>query len=216
MAQYLNTLSSSVEWRLLQKGTRVFALLGKATPAGITSLGPADIRRSWAVTAEHGCLRLERLSGEEEVTELELFLPTPFSYEYGITGVGGAPEIIRAVFGLLPSEFEELVTVLRRGSFPVLGYSPGDLKCNISSCIIPRRWPHVVVSNLALYGNVVCLETFMRIVISSLPQGHLAIRFPGLQQVVKQILMLIGVRRCGFPYTKEMLNLVPTDALAAM
>jgi len=214
MAQPLNTLTNSVEWRLLQKGARLFALLGKATPFGIAPFGPEDVRRSWAVTAEFGSIRLERLTGEEEVTGLELALPTPFSYEYGITGISGAPELTRAVFGLLPSEMEELINALRRGSFPVLGFSPADMKCSISSCVIPGRWPHIVVSNLPLYGNVVSLETFVRILISSLPNGNLGIRFPGLQQVVKEILRLMVSQRVGNPYCKEMLDLTPADLLA--
>ena len=69
---------------LLRKRTRVFALLGKATSGGLELFGREDIARSWAVTSEYGCLRLERLSGDEEVTGLELFLPSPFSYNYGI------------------------------------------------------------------------------------------------------------------------------------
>ena len=214
MAQPLNTLAHPVEFRLLQKGARLFALLGKATPFGIAPYGAEDIRRSWAVTAEFGSIRLERLSGDEEVTGLELALPTPFSYEYGITGICGAPELTRAVFGLLPSEMEELIKVLRKGSFPVLGYSPGDQKCCISSCTIPGRWPHIVVSNLPLYGNVVSLETFVRILISSLPHGNLGIRFPGLQDLVKEILRLMVSQRSGSPYCREMVDLTPADALA--
>jgi hypothetical protein len=214
MAQPLNTLSTSVEWRLLQKGQRLFALLGKATPFGIVPYGAEDVRRSWAVTAEFGSIRLERLSGDEEVTGLELALPTPFSYEYGITGISGAPELTRAIFGLLPSEMEELIKVLRRGSFPVLGYSPSELKCSISSCVIPGRWPHIVVSNLPLYGNVVSLETFVRILISSLPNGQLGIRYPGLQELVKEILRLMVAQRQGIAYCKEALNLAPADLVA--
>ena len=150
MAHTLNMLTSPVEMALLRKGSRVFALLGKATRDGLEAFGRDDVLRSWAVTAEYGCLRLERLSGDEEVTGLELFLPTPFSYSYGIAGTGEAPELTRAVFGLLPSELEELVTILRRDSFPVLGYSVGETKCSICSSVIPGSWPHVVVSNLAL------------------------------------------------------------------
>src|ERR1051325_8097256 len=214
MAQRLNLLEKSVEWRLLQKGQRLFALLGKATPNGMAPFGPEDVRRSWAVTAEFGCIRLERLTGDEEVTGLELFLPTPLTYDYGISGVSGAPELTRAIFGLLPSEMEELVNALRRGSFPVLGFSLRDLKCSISSTIIPACWPHLVVSNLALYGNVVSVETFIKILVSSLPHGHLGIRFPGLQQVAKEILSLMGAQRPGIPYCKEMISLAPAEALA--
>jgi len=214
MAQPLNTLTGAVEWRLLQKGSRVFALLGKATRAGITSFNREDLGRSWAVTAEFGCLRLERLSGDEEVTGLEVFLPTPFSYDYGISGISGVPDLTRAVFGLLPSEMEELVTTLRRGSFPVLGVSLAESKCSISSMIIPCFWPHVVVSNLPLYGNVICFETFVKVLVSSLPHGQLGLRFPGLQEVAKEILRLMGTQRTGIPYCKEMLEVAPVDVPA--
>jgi hypothetical protein len=213
MAQPLNTLSTAVEGRILQKGSRVFALLGKATPFGIISFRREDIPRSWAVTAEFGCIRLERLTGDEEVTGLELTLPTPFSYDYGITGIHGAQDLTRAVFGLLPSEMEELITVLRKGSFPVLGFSYSDLKCSITSAIIPGCWPHVVVSNLPLYGNVVSFEAFVRILVSSLPHGYLGTRFPGLVEVAKEILKLMGAQRPGIPYCKEILNLAPTGVL---
>ncbi len=215
MAQRLDMLTSPVEWRLLQKGQRIFALLGKATRSGIGPFGAEDVRRSWAVTAEVGCIRLERLAGDEDVTGLELFLPTPFSFDYGITGVSGATELTRAVFGLLAPEMEELVTALRRGSFPVLGFSLSETKCSISACIIPGCWPHVVVSNLPQYGNVLSLETFVRVIVSSLPHGHLGIRFPGLQQVAKEILSLMGAQRPGIPYCAEMLDVVPADAMPA-
>lgn len=209
MPENLNLISGSVEWAVLRKGTRVFGLLGKATPSGITSFRREDIGRSWAVTSEFGCLRLERLKGDEEISGLHLYLTTPFSYEYGIVGVDNAPELSRAIFGLLPHELEELVSGLRRGSFPVLGFSPGDLKCSISSAIIPASWPHVVVSNLALYGNVLSVESFVRILISSLPQGHISARFPKLQPVIKHLLRLMVVQRRGLPYCKEMLDLAP-------
>src|SRR5690348_7568469 len=114
MAQLLNNVATSVEWALMRKGTRVFALLGKATPSGIVPFRRDDVGSSWAVTAEFGCIRLERMTGEEEVTGLELFLTTPFSYDYGIAGATGVPELTRAVFGLLPTELEQLVNSLRR------------------------------------------------------------------------------------------------------
>ena len=215
MAQCLNMLSSSVQWGLLRKGTRVFALLGKATPLGVTAFSREDVPHAWALTAELGCLRLERLSGDEVVIGDHFYLPTAFSYEYGVTGSSDSPEIVRAIFGLLPSELEQLVTALRRGSFPVLGYSDADLKCGVTSCVIPAYWPHVVVSNLAVYGNTVSMETFFRIVIASLPQSHLSIRVPALQPIVKQILKLLVVKRLGLPYSKDLLNLTPTPALAA-
>ena len=208
-------LNAPVQWCLLRKGPRVFALLGKATPFGLAPFGRKDLPASWAVTAEFGCLRLERLSGEEEVTGDALFLPTPLSYEYGITGANESPELTRAVFGLLPSELDQLVTVLRRGSFPMLGFSLADLKCSISSCVIPGYWPHLVTSNLALYGNVVSLESFIRILVSSLPHGHLGVRYPALQPVFKQMMRLMVFQRRGVPYSKEMLEMSPALALAA-
>ncbi|HLP75342.1 MAG TPA: hypothetical protein VK327_00350, partial [Candidatus Paceibacterota bacterium] len=124
MAAKLNALTTSLEGGILRKGTRVFAVLGKATSGGVTAFRREDINRSWAVTAEYGALRLERLTGEEEVTGLELFLTTPFSYDYGVSGLMGASDLTRSIFGLLPSELEQVVTTLRRGSFPVLGFSP--------------------------------------------------------------------------------------------
>jgi hypothetical protein len=214
MPQWLNTLNTSVQWGLLRKGARVFALLGKATPAGLTSFTRADIPRSWALTAELGCLRLEQLGGDEEVTGDHFYLPTPYSYEYGILGPNDSPEVTRAVFGLLPSELEQLVTVLRRGSFPVLGYSDTELKCGVTSCLIPPYWPHVVVSNLALYGNTISLEAFMRILITSLPHGHLATRYPTLQPVIKQALRLLIVQRRGLLYSKEIVEQSPVRAPA--
>ena len=214
MAHTLNMLTAPVETALLRKRTRVFALLGKATRGGIEPFGRDDIARSWAVTSEYGCLRLEKLTGDEEVTGLELFLPSPSSYNFGIAGTGEAPELTRAVFGLLPAELEELVSTLRRGSFPVLGFSLVNTKCSISSNVIPGSWPHVVVSNLALYGNVVSVETFVRILVSSLPQGHLATRFPALQAVTRQMMKLSIARPQGIPYNTEILQLTPADLLA--
>lgn len=214
MSQTLNNINSSIEWGLLRKGNRVFALLGKATPAGIVPFRRDDVGQSWAATAEYGCIRLERMTGDEEVTGLEIFLTTPFSYEYGIAGATGVPELTRAVFGLLPAELEQLVSALRHGSFPVLGFSRADLKCDISACVIPGCWPHVVVSNLALYGNVVSVETLLRVLLSSMPQGNLTLRFPKLQDMVKHILRLIVVQRRGIPYCREMLDLAPATVLA--
>ena len=214
MSQTLNTLTSTVDWCLMRKGLRVFALLGKATPTGIAPFGREDVGRSWAVTAEYGCLRLERLTGDEETTGLGLFLPTPLTYNYGISGVNNSPELVRAIFGLLPSELEELVTILRRGSFPILGYSLGETKCSISSSTIPGCWPHVVISNLALYGNVVSVESFVRILVASLPQGHLTARFPALQAVIKQMMKLSIARPRGIPYNPEILSLAPADLMS--
>jgi hypothetical protein len=215
MFEKLNSLTTSLEGRVLRKGSRVFAVLGKATPAGMAGFRREDIGRSWAVTAEFGCLRLERLSGEEEITSFEIFLTTPFSYDYGISGSSGTAELTRSVFGLLPGELEQLVTTLRRGSFPVLGFSPGDAKCCLTSSLIPGCWPHVVVSNLALYGNVISIEAFIRTLIASMPQGHLSMRFPVLQPVLKHLLRLMIVQRRGLPYCNELLELSPATMLAA-
>lgn len=208
-------LNTSAQWSVLRHGSRLFGLLGKATPFGLSSFTRNDLGRAWALTAELGCLRLERLSGEEEVTTDQLVLPTPFSYEYGIDGVGGASDMTRAIFGLSPAELEQLVSALRRGSFPVLGFSQVDQRCSISGCTIPGYWPHVVVSNLALYGNVVSLETFIRIVVSSVPQGQLSSRFPALQPVLKQMMRVMASQRRGILYSREMLEVVPPSPVAA-
>jgi hypothetical protein len=213
MPNILNMLTTSLEGGILRKGSRVFAVLGKATPTGISAFRREDIGRSWALTAEFGCLRLERLVGDEEVTGLEVFLTTPFSYDFGISSMTSAAELTRSIFGLLPSELEQLVTTLRRGSFPVLGFSPGDTRCSITNSLIPACWPHAVVSNLSLYGNIVSLETFVRILISSMPQGQLSNRFPTLQPVLKHLLRLMVIQRRGLPYCKEMLELSPAGVL---
>lgn len=215
MAQHLDTLDTSLEYRVLQKGLRRFALLGKATPFGILPFRPEDLGCSWAVTAEFGCIRLERLSGDEEVTGFKLLLPDSASYDYGITGTGETADLTRMIFGLLPWEMEELVTVLRRGSFPVLGHSFADLQCSISSCVIPACWPHVVVSNQPQYGNAVSLETFVRILVSSLPNGKIAVHLPNLQQVAGDLLKLMGTDRPGIPYHSELLNVAPAGVLTA-
>lgn len=215
MPQCLKMLNTSAQWSVLRNGSRVFGLLGKATPFGLASFTRQDIARAWALTAEFGCLRLERLTGEEEVTADQLVLPTPFSYEYGIDGLSNCSETTRAVFGLLPGELEQLVSVLRLGSFPVLGFSQVDLRCSISGCTIPGYWPHVVVSNMALYGNIASLETFVRIVVASLPQGRLALRFPALQSVIKELLKIIATQRRGILYNREMLELMPPTPLMA-
>jgi hypothetical protein len=213
MALCLNMLGSSVQRGVLRKGARIFGLLGKATPLGLTCFGRNDLSRAWALTAEFGCLRLERLVGDEEVTGDQLMLPTPFSYDYGATGMNESPDLTRAIFGLLPSELEELVSALRRGSFPVLGFSHNDLRCSITDCVIPGHWPHLVTSNTAAFGNVVSLEAFVRIAVCSLPQGQLNTRFPRLQPVFKQMMKLLLVPRRGLLYTKEMLALAPSALL---
>ena len=213
MPQSLKMLNTSAQWSVLRHGSRVFGLLGKATPFGLSSFTRNDISRAWALTAEFGCLRLERLSGEEEVTADQLVLPTPFSYEYGIDGGDGSADVTRAIFGLLPGELEQLVSILRQGSFPVLGFSQVDLRCSISGCTIPGYWPHIVLSNMALYGNIASLETFVRVVVASLPQGQLSVRFPNLQGVIKQLMKMMTTQRRGILYSREMLELMPPTPL---
>ena len=208
----LSKLNTPMPGCLLRKGNRVFAVLGKAVPLGLVAFGREDVSRSWALTAEFGCLRLERLSGDEEVTGEQVFLPLPADYDYGILGAGNAPEMTRAVFGLLASELEQLVNALRRGSFPVLGFSQRDLRCSLSCCLIPGCWPHVVTSNEASHGNVVSLEAFMRVIVASLPQARLRARFPELRPVFEQMTRLVARRRYGVPFTREMLELMPRPA----
>lgn len=209
MTLCLSKLTTPMPGCLLRQGTRVFALLGKATPLGLAAFGREDVSRGWAVTAEFGCLRLERLSGDEEVTGQQLFLPLPSDYNYGVTGPDKSPETTRAVFGLLPSELEQLVSVLRRGSFPVLGFSERDLRCSLTGCTIPGYWPHVVTSNMTLHGNVISLEAFVRVMVSSLPQARLSMRFPDLRPVFERMMRVVVKRRRGMPYSREILDLAP-------
>jgi hypothetical protein len=214
MALCLSKLTTPMPGCLLRQGQRVFALLGKATPLGLAAFGREDVSRSWALTAEFGCLRLERLSGDEEVTGEQVYLPVPADYDYGVTGPDKSPESIRAVFGLLPSELEQLVSVLRSGGFPVLGFSQRDLRCSLTCSVIPGYWPHVVISNMALHGNVVSLEAFVRVMVASLPQARLSARFPDLQPVFQQMMRLVVRPRRGIPYSQEMMELAPGPALA--
>ncbi len=209
----LNKLRTPMPGCLLRKGPRVFALLGKATPLGLAAFSREDVSRHWALTSEFGCLRLERLSGEEEVTGEQLFLPLPADYNYGLTGPDKSAETTRAVFGLLASELEQLVSVLRRGSFPVLGFSQRDLRCSLTCCIIPGYWPHVVTSNMALHGNVISLEAFLRVMVASLPEARLNARFPDLQPVFEQMMRVVVKPRRGIPYSREMLEVAPGPAL---
>ena len=209
MALCLSKLTTPMPGCLLRKGQRIFALLGKATPLGLAAFGREDVSRSWALTAEFGSLRLERLSGDEEVTGEQVYLPVPADYDYGVTGPDKSPESIRAVFGLLPSELEQLVSVLRSGGFPVLGFSQSDLRCSLTCSVIPGYWPHVVISNMALHGNVVSLEAFVRVMVASLPQAQLNARFPDLQPVFKQMMRLVVKPRRGLPFCREMLELAP-------
>lgn len=207
----LNMLSAPLARCLMRKGPRVFGLLGKATPAGLAAFGSEDVLHSWAVTAEHGCLRLERMSGDEEVTGLELQLPSAMSYEYGIAGAIHSPALTRAVFGLLPSELEDAVNILRRGNFPVLSFSRVSARCSLSGTIIPGCWPHVVISDQALYGNILNVESFVRLLVSSLPQGRLAVRYPALQPLLRQMMTLMIAQRRGLPYSSEFLNFSPAE-----
>ena len=216
MALSLNRLSMPVQRCVLRKGSRVFALLGKATPFGLAPFNRHDIGINWALTAEFGCLRLERLSGDEELTGARLFLPTAACYDYGVGGSGASLEVAKAVFGLLSFELEELINVLRQGNVPMLGFSHTDLRCSVSTCVIPGYWPHLVISNLASCGNVVSLETFMRIMVSSLPQGRLAVRFPGLQPLLTRMGLLVTLQRRGIPYSTEMMDYATAPALQAV
>jgi hypothetical protein len=213
MALCLNSATTSLKGCLLRRGYRTFGLLGKATHLGIVPFTSEDVLGGWALTAEFGCLRLERLRGDEEMTGDRLLLPTSASYDYGIVGDNDCPQTVRSIFGLLPSELELLTTLLRRGSYPILGFSRHELKCSITSSLIPPCWPHLVVSNMELCGNVISVEAFIRVLVSSLPQGRLSTRFPGLQQLVKQMLKLRIIQRRGFPYTKDVLELAPNTAL---
>src|SRR5438105_14212652 len=101
-------------------------MLSKATPFGLDPFNRIDVAINWALTAEFGCLRLERLSGDEEVTGARLFLPTAACYDYGVGGVGASLEAAKAVFGLLSFELEELINILRSGNVPMLGFSHTD------------------------------------------------------------------------------------------
>ncbi|HVM47292.1 MAG TPA: hypothetical protein VMU04_04655 [Candidatus Acidoferrum sp.] len=212
MAVCLSKLSTAAQGCLLRRGPRVFGLLGKVTPSGLAPFTRRDVATSWALTAEFGCLRLERLSGDEEVTGQQMFLPVPSAFDYGLAGGADSADSTRAVFGVLACELEQLVTALRQGSFPVLGHAISDQRCSISGGIIPGYWPHVVISNMALHGNVLSLETFMRVVVSSIPQSRLGGRFPELQLTLKQIMRVVVMPRRGIPYTKEALALAPTPA----
>ncbi len=189
-------------------------MLGKATPVGITGFSGGDIFRSWALTAELGCLRLERLAGDEELTGEQIFLPLPSDYNYGITGAEDSDDLTRAIFGLLASELEQLVTVLRRGGYPVLGFSQRDIRCSLTCCTIPGYWPHLVTSSMALHGNVVSLEAFVRVMVASLPQARLSARYPELQPVFRHMMRLVVRPRRGIPYSPEMLDLAPGPGLA--
>jgi hypothetical protein len=66
---------------------------------------------------------------------------------------------------------------------------------------------------MALYGNIASLETFVRVVVSSLPQGQLSTRFPTLQPVIKQLMKMMANQRRGILYSREMLELMPPTPL---
>ena len=107
-----------------------------------------------------------------------MFLPLPSDYNYGITGPDKSPETTRAVFGLLPSELEQLVSVLAARQFPGPGFLSAGPAMQPDVLHHPGYWPHVVISNMALHGNVVSLEAFVRVMVASLPQARLSVRFP--------------------------------------
>jgi hypothetical protein len=210
----LNKLSMPIQRCVLKKGARVFALLGKATPFGLAPFNRHDVGLNWGLTAEFGCLRLERLSGDEEVTGTRVFLPTASCFDYGVSGPGATLEVAKTIFGLLSFELEQLITVVRNGNVPMLGFSHTDLRCCISTCVIPGYWPHVVLSNLASCGNIVSLETFMRVMVSSLPQGRLAVRYPDLHPLLNRMQLLVTLQRPGIPYSSEMLDFAAAPSLA--
>jgi hypothetical protein len=62
---------------------------------------------------------------------------------------------------------------------------------------------------------VLSVEGFVRLLVASLPHGRLAARFPALQPMLKQMMTLMIVHRSGLPYTNEVLNLAPAEALVA-
>jgi hypothetical protein len=66
---------------------------------------------------------------------------------------------------------------------------------------------------MALYGNIASLETFVRIVVASLPQGRLALRFPALQSVIKELMKMMAIQRRGVLYSRELLELMPPTPL---
>jgi hypothetical protein len=215
MALLLNRVTTPLQWCLMRQGSRRFALLGKATLSGLEPFGGADPSRAWALTSELGCLRLERLRGDEEITGENCFLPNLFSNDYGVSGAEDAPHLTRAVFGLLPAELQRLLATLRRGCHPTLGWTHEELRCSLSACLIPAGWPHVVVSNSPLFGNVVSLESFLRLVISSLPQGRLVLNAPGLHPVFQEMVKLLLMPRPGLPYHRDLLELAPVGLTAA-
>ena len=67
---------------------------------------------------------------------------------------------------------------------------------------------------MALHGNVVSLEAFVRVMVASLPQARLSSRFPELQPVFQEMMRLVVRPRRGIPYSQEMIELAPGPALA--
>jgi hypothetical protein len=183
---------------------------------GLAPFNRHDVGINWALTAEFGCLRLERLSGDEEVTGSRIFLPTASCYDYGVGGPEATLEVAKAVFGLLSFELEQLINVVRKGNVPMLAFSHTDMHCSVSTCVIPGYWPHIVISNLVSCGNLVSLETFMRIMVSSLPHGRLAVRYPGLQPLLTRMGLLVTLQRRGIPYSTEMVDFAPALPLPAV
>jgi len=55
----------------------------------------------------------------------------------------------------------------------------------------------------------------VRIMVASLPQGQLGVRFPALQQVIQQMMKLMATQRRGVLYSREMLELFPPTPLAS-
>jgi hypothetical protein len=72
-----------------------------------------------------------------------------------------------------------------------------------------------VTSNLALYGNVISLEAFLRVLIASLSQGQLTVRYPTLQPILKRMTKIAVSARRGIPYVKEMLDFAPSGLTPA-
>jgi hypothetical protein len=53
------------------------------------------------------------------------------------------------------------------------------------------------------------LEAFVRVLVASLPQARLSVRFPELHPVFKQMMRLVVMPHRGIPFTREMLELAP-------
>jgi hypothetical protein len=52
--------------------------------------------------------------------------------------------------------------------------------------------------------------------VSSLPQGRLAVRYPGLQPLLTRMNLLVTLQRPGIPYCNEMMDFVPATPLDAV